>query len=231
MHRSPAHGAQAPAGPLAPPVAARQAIDHFATLLETEGLAAALSHLAALTGYRHAALLRREAEATTAVAYVDRADPNMPAPSAWPRAVLDACFVRDGRGRVVEAAQLGGRRTGAGAAAGAARREARPEASEDVGRCASVPVLDAEGRLYASLCLFDEGRRGVKRENLALLLEVASLLAQRPERVLRPARPGGAAAARAGAAAQPWLSAAGEEDPGSALDSGDSDGPAPPRRS
>ncbi|MFO1295120.1 MAG: hypothetical protein U1F25_00585 [Rubrivivax sp.] len=235
MHRSPAHGTQTqthtqshtqshavarnrvedPAGPQ--PAATRQAIDHFATLLETSGLAPALAHLAAITGYRHAALLRREAEATTAVAYVDRADPKTP-PPAWPPAVLDACFMRDGRGRVVEAAQLAGRRPGSRRRGGRRRGPLRQRAGA---RCRREAVR------VAVLVRRGPARREAREPGLAA--RSGEPPGQAPRACAAAFAAFQAARWRGG---EPWLSVAGEEDPGSALDDGPGRARAgPPRRS
>lgn len=176
-------------------VATEQAFELFCQSRACAGLRGALACLGELSGYRCVALIRLDGERPTAIAYVDRDDPEAGAPEVWPRAVIDACLLRDGEGRVREAGEL----------------LSRPPADcEDV-NCRCVPVMGREGELHASLCLFNHGPVPPAATDLSLLLQVAASLADDDTAGHWPSD-------AADASDAPWQSAAGEEDPGSSLD-------------
>jgi GAF domain-containing protein len=179
-------------------VATEQAFELFCQSRACAGLRGALACLAELSGYRRVALVRLEGTRLVAIAYVDRDKPDASAPEVWPDALIDACLLRDDEGRVREAGELHARLPGGSPV-----------------RCRCVPVIDREGELHASLCLFDDGPApAADADDLSLLLQIAASLASDDE--ARRWCSDGATAAEASDA--PWQSAAGEEDPGSALD-------------
>jgi hypothetical protein len=173
-----------------------ETFDRFCRLRDEAGLRAALAYLGSVTGYRHAAVIRQSADGPDAVAYVDRDQPDAHQPAQWPKAVRSACLVRGGDGRVREAGELD-----------EVQDDSTPHSP--AGACRCVPVIDADGRLHASLCVFDDSVFDDKAEtnsddiDLPLLLRIAASLAREGAELT----PGGS-----------WQSTAGEEDPGSAAD-------------
>lgn len=172
--------------------AGRRLVEEFGACSTVLGLRHALKRLAAFEGYRRAALMLSTLPPAPvdAVAYVDRDALAQLEPAAWPPQLLGECFARrPPHGPVVHVRDI----VDLGAT----------DAVDDL-RC--VPVIDRDGLLLASQCLFDpvhdDGvERGVSDESV--LLQCAAKLAQHWDEV---------------AERRVWLSDAGEEDPGSALD-------------
>jgi len=156
----------------------------FSAIRDHRGLREALAYLAEITQYRFVAVVRFEAGRLDAVGYHDCQDPELVWPVRWPASVAASCYLRDGSGTL----------TTVGAAEGSA-----PAAEEDETRaCRAVPVLDPEGRVRATLCLYDNVAHDPARVDLSLLLQVAADLARNDA---------AHCAAQAGAA---WGSAAGK---------------------
>lgn len=164
--------------------------DRFCRIRDQAGLRAALGYLGTVTGYRRAAVIRQADEGPTAVAYFDREQPEAQQPDEWPATVAAACLVRAANGAVREARDLDPLHTNAQAPAAA-------------GACRCVPVIDADGQLHASLCVFDEAAAEGDDIDLPLLLRIAASLAREGPELTPDAA---------------WQSAVGEEDPGSAED-------------
>lgn len=146
-----------------------QTFDRFCSIRDQVGLRAALGYLGAVTGFRRAAVITQADDGPSAVAYFDRERPDVLQPDQWPAAVAAACLVRTGGGPVREAREL------------SAQTNTASEALATGCRC--VPVIDADGELHASLCVFDTGDTGDagpvedKDIDLPLLLRVAASLA------------------------------------------------------
>jgi hypothetical protein len=136
----------------------------FSAIRDHRGLREALAYLGEITQFRFVAVVRFEAGRLAAVGYHDRQDPEMVWPVRWPAAVVASCYLRDGDGALTTV--------------GAAEVPA-PSAEEDETRaCRSVPVLDPEGRVRATLCLYDNVAHDPARVDLSLLLQVAAELAR-----------------------------------------------------
>jgi hypothetical protein len=162
--------------------------ERFCRIRAHVGLRAALGYLSAFTGYRHAAVIRLVANRPSAVAYFDRDRPDEEQPERWPAALAASCLVRDDGGRLREVREL---------SAPAAYKSERAALA-----CQCVPVIDCDGELHASLCVFDDGTQLMEEADLSLLLRVAASLAQEGDALApRASRPSGA-----------------EEDPDPALD-------------
>ena len=164
--------------------------DRFCLIRDQAGLRAALGYLGTVTGYRRAAVIRQADEGPTAVAYFDREQPEVQQPDEWPAAVAAACLVRAGNGSVRQARDLD-----------LVNSNAHTQTAASACRC--VPVIDADGQLHASLCVFDEAAAEGDDIDLPLLLRVAARLARDGPDLTPDAA---------------WQSAVGEEDPGSAED-------------
>jgi hypothetical protein len=188
------------------------AFERFCRIRADAGLRAALGYLGAFTGWRCVAVVRSaSADAELrALAYFDRDRPELQGPEAWLDSVRAACLVQGRDGRVREAGV-------ATDASGPGARDAQllhdPERPGGICRC--VPVIDRDGKLHASLCIFDDACGRAIEIDPALLLQVAasiavdaaSLIAAPPQPQAQPQPPD-----------EGWQSAAGEEDPGSALE-------------
>jgi hypothetical protein len=177
-------------GPGAGSASTDDGFERFCRIRAHVGLRAALGYLSAFTGYRHAAVIRRVADRPAAVAYYDRDRPDEEQPERWPAAVAASCLVRDDGGRLREVRELP-----VPAAYGSERAALA---------CQCVPVIDRDGELHASLCVFDDATQLIEEADLSLLLRVAASLAQE----------GDALAPRA---SQP-SDGAGQEEPDPALD-------------
>lgn len=156
----------------------------FSAIRDQRGLREALAYLAEITQFRFVAVVRVEAGRLDAVGYHDRQDPEMVWPVRWPAAVAASCYLRDGSGALTTV--------------GATELPAQTAEDDDTRACRSVPVLDPEGRVRATLCLYDNIAHDPARVDLSLLLQVAAELA-RSDAAL--------AAAQAGVA---WSSASGK---------------------
>ena len=171
--------------------------ERFCRIREQVGLRAALAYLGTVTGYRRAAVIRpAEDDEPTAVAYFDREQPDAQQPEQWPAAVASAWLLRSADGSVQEARELEPAHMNS-------QLSELSQLQSEASACRCVPVIDAEGELHASLCVFDDGPAEGREVDLPLLLRVAASLAREgPDLTPEPT----------------WSSAAGEEDPGSALD-------------
>jgi hypothetical protein len=136
----------------------------FSAIREHRGLREALGYLAEITQYRFVAVVRFEAGRLDAVGYHDRHDPEMVWPARWPAAVAASCYLRDGSGTLTTV--------------GAAELLAQSAEDDETRACRTVPVLDPEGRVRATLCLYDNVAHDPARVDLSLLLQVAADLAR-----------------------------------------------------
>lgn len=187
---------------MAPAVSAgtSKAFARFCRIHADAGLRAALGYLGAFTGWRCVAVVRMVNDEPQAIAYFDRDRPEHQRPDVWLDSVRASCFLQARDGCVREARVMAGAGT-------LALETERPS-----GICRCVPVIDRDGKLHASLCVFDDACGRAVEIDLALLVQVAARLASDAGAALR-VRPSQQQAWPAG-----WQSAAGEEDPGSALD-------------
>jgi hypothetical protein len=136
----------------------------FSAIREHRGLRDALAYLAEITQFRFVAVVRFEAGKLDAVGYHDRQDPELVWPVRWPTAVAASCYIRDGGGALTTI--------------GAAESLAHSAEEDETRACRSVPVLDPEGRVRATLCLYDNVAHDPARVDLSLLLQVAADLAR-----------------------------------------------------
>lgn len=176
--------------------AGRRLVDEFGACTTVLGLRHALKRLAAFEGYRRAALMLSTLppEPVDSLAYVDREELGQLEPAAWPPRLIGECFAR---------------RPPAGPVMHVREIVAMPSAIDGADRLRCVPVIDRDGLLLASLCLFDatgdqaDGADAADDLRDEVLLQCAAMLARHWDEV---------------AQRRVWLSDAGEEDPGSALD-------------
>ena len=131
---------------------------------EHRGLREALAYLAEITQFRFVAVVRFEAGRLDAVGYHDRQDRELVWPARWPAAVKASCYIRDGAGALTTV--------------GAAELLAHATEEDETRACRSVPVLDPEGRVRATLCLYDNVVHDPAGVDLSLLLQVAADLAR-----------------------------------------------------
>jgi hypothetical protein len=136
----------------------------FSAIRDHRGLREALAYLAEITQFRFVAVVRFEAGRLDAVGYHDRQDPELVWPVRWPAAVAASCYIRDGSGALKTL--------------GAAELLAHAAEEDETHACRSVPVLDPEGRVRATLCLYDNVAHDPAGVDLSLLLQVAAHLAR-----------------------------------------------------
>ena len=120
------------------------------------GLREALAYLGKVTQFRFVAVVRFEAGRLVAIGYHDRQDPELVSPVRWPAVVTASCYWRDGNGALTTVGE-----------AGFTLRSAQ---DDETCACRSVPVMDPEGRVQATLCLYDHSARDPDRIDLSLLL-------------------------------------------------------------
>jgi GAF domain-containing protein len=143
----------------------RQAFERFSRVLGKAGVRAALADLLSLTDYRFIGIFRfRDGKATAAV-HVDRAHPDVLRCAEVPESATYCCYVKDARGAFVKSNALQDPRL------------TEHPARDAVPAYCGVPVMDPEGVLLGTLCLYDVVPREPEHVDLALLMEVASALA------------------------------------------------------
>lgn len=141
-------------------VSRRETLAEFSQALQRWGVRDALACFLRLTSYRHIGIFRFEGERVRAVVAVDRECPCATDVGIWPEAVERSCFVRDIEGRLVQP----------GASAPCADDGAQPD-------CRAVPIMDPEGKILGTLCLYNRLPVDAAPIDLELLVEAAGALA------------------------------------------------------
>ena len=142
-------------------VSREETLAEFSHALRRAGVRDALACLLRPTGYRCSGIFRIEGEQRVqALVAVDREFPRATEVRAWPEAVERSCYVRDNQGRLVQA----------DASAPCADDGAQPE-------CRAVPIMDPEGVILGTLCLYDPLPVDAAPLDIELLVEAAAALA------------------------------------------------------
>jgi len=115
-----------------------ETLAEFSHVLQRSGVRDAVAYLLRLTSYRCIGIFRVEGERVQAVVAVNREFPCANEVGSWPEAVERSCYVRGTQGRLVQA----------GASARCADDGAEPD-------CRAVPIMDPEGVILGTLCLYD----------------------------------------------------------------------------
>lgn len=137
----------------------------FTQTLESDGLRPALRALSEASAFRFAGVFQFDGETLRCLAHVDRADPDALAPADQPVQASYCCYVRDARGAFTTLDALHDP-----AAAGHPKRAI-------LRAYCGVPVMDAEGELFGTLCLFDpDAVSDAEPPDLELLVRVAAEL-------------------------------------------------------
>lgn len=143
----------------------------FATFREIQadaGLREALAYLGQVTQFRFVAVVRFDGGRADVVVYHDRQNPELLTPAHWPAQVTAGCYARDTNGALTTIGELGLRSISV--------------AQDEALACRCTPIIDPEGVVLATLCLFDDSVRNPVCVDLSLLLQVAaSLVRYSPE--------------------------------------------------
>jgi len=141
-------------------VSHEESLAEFSQALQGSGLRDAVACLLHLTRYRHVGIFRFEGDRLRAVVAVDRIFPRPAEVGTWGETVERSCYVRDTQGRLVQA----------GALRPCPDDGARPD-------CRAVPIMDPEGEILGTLCLYDPLPRSAAPLDIGLLVEAAGALA------------------------------------------------------
>jgi GAF domain-containing protein len=145
----------------------------FKHALEDHGLRAALQRLNEGSAFRRIGIFRFDGEVLHCLAHVDRDDEHAATFGDQPVVASYCCYVRDRRGAFTTLDALQDP-----AAVGHPKREA-------LRAYCGVPVMDAEGQLFGTLCQFDEDAQAEGAEpDLELMVRAAAELG-RDGRLLR----------------------------------------------
>lgn len=139
----------------------------FSEILDGQGLRPALSFLLSLTDYRFIAIYRFHEGMANAAVHVDRENPEVLHAEEVPASATYCCFARDARGVFATADSM------------VDQRLSTHVAREVVKGYCGVPVMTPEGDILGTLCHYDLVPRDHQQIDLPLMLQVASLLAQR----------------------------------------------------
>lgn len=149
------------------PLATNDAFREFVQVLDAKGVRAGLASLLERTDYRFIGIFRFEDGRANAAVHYDRENPDQLGTDEVPDTATYCCYVRDSRGAFTTANAL------------LDERLAEHPAREAVLAYCGVPVMDPEGVLLGALCHYDLVPRDPAQIDMELMLQVASLLAQR----------------------------------------------------
>lgn len=150
-----------------PALATDEAFALFLQTLAGAGLRPALAQLLGQTDYRFIAIFRFEGGKANAAVYYDRDNPEVLRVDEVPATATYCCFARDARGVFMTADALQDPRLD-----GHVAREA-------VQAYCGVPLMTSEGEILGTLCHYDVLPRDPEQVDLALVVQVASVLVQR----------------------------------------------------
>jgi hypothetical protein len=151
------------------PLDVRDALLKFQAAVQGASLVQGLAFLVGLTNYRFAGIWRFERGDQTALAHCDRQDPGAPLLGRWP-GTCSGCLFMHSRVGVKTLDELLGIR---------GKRRSR--------NYHSVPIIDSNGELLATLCLHDTVVRNAVPGEAELLDRVAAFLAERRALLMDPA--------------------------------------------
>lgn len=141
-------------------VSHQETLAEFSHTLQGSSLRDAVKCLLHLTHYRCIGIFRFESGRLRAVVAVDRKFPCPAEVGTWPEAVERSCYVRDTQGRLVQAGALGP----------CPDDGAQPD-------CRAVPIMDPEGVILGTLCLYEPLPGSAAPLDIGLLIEAAGALA------------------------------------------------------
>lgn len=140
------------------------ALAHLKAVLRAADLRGALMFLNSLTTHRFTSLYRFDGEVLRNVVFFDRENPGQETADDIPVAASYCVFVRDGRETFTVPD-----------AACDARVDGHPKQPVFRAYC-GVPLLDAAGQMFGTICHFDFAPRPVERTTVELLEAVAPYL-------------------------------------------------------
>jgi GAF domain-containing protein len=163
-----------------PIISTKAAFAQFSETLQARGMREALAYLLSLTDYRFIGLFRFDHGLNHATAHYDRQNPDALDADGTPDADSYGEYVRDCKRRFVTADAMGDERL-----------RNHPARQSVLAYC-GVPVADADGVVLGCLCHYDVVPRDPGQIDMALMEDVAGVLAR--EENLRGRGPGAAAA-------------------------------------
>jgi GAF domain-containing protein len=140
------------------------ALKHLKAVLRAGDLRGAVMFLNSLTTHRFTSLFRFDGETLRNVVFFDREDPARASTDDMPVSASYCVFVRDGEATFTVPD-----------AACDPRVEGHPKQPVFRAYC-GVPLLDADGRMFGTICHFDFAPRSISDENVALMEAIAPLL-------------------------------------------------------
>ena len=148
------------------PTNSRQAFETFRSTLKAYGIRESLAYLVGLTDFRFIGIWRFQNGRANAAVHYDREDPSATQAQEVADTATYCRYVRDGKGTFMTAHAILDPRT-----EGHPAREAMPA-------YCGVPVMDAQGEIFGTLCHYDVVPRDPAQVDLELMVQVASTLAQ-----------------------------------------------------
>jgi GAF domain-containing protein len=146
-----------------------QASDKLADLLARNDLRGALRYLNSLTAFRFTALYRFDNEQLRNRCFFDRMNPEVDRTDDIPIEASYCIYVRQNQGPFLLADSLRDERV-------------RGHRKQDTVRSyCGVPLVDAKGWMFGSVCHFDFEPHPFQEADLLLLEQVAQLLARNPQ--------------------------------------------------
>lgn len=141
------------------------AFDTFRSTVRKAGVREGLAFLLQLTDYRFIGIWRFQDGKADAAVYYDRNNPSQVRATEVPDDATYCCYVRTSRGIVMIADSMQDLRT-----VGHPTREA-------IASYCGVPVMDADGQIFGTLCHYDLAPRDPEQVDTELMIQVASFLA------------------------------------------------------
>ncbi|VTU22419.1 GAF domain protein [Variovorax sp. SRS16] len=148
-----------------PIISTKAAFAQFSETLQAEGVREALAYLLRLTDYRFIGVFRFENGVIDAVVHYDRENPTATKARRTADAETYCSHVRDSKQTFATADALTD-----------SRLQHRPERESLVAYC-GVPVMDANGAMLGTLCHYDFVPRDPGQIDIALMQDVAGVLA------------------------------------------------------
>lgn len=142
----------------------RIALDEARAALEADGPLGVVRLLNGLTDHRFTALFKFEGEALHSSYFFDREQPDVTLSADMPIMASYCVFVRSGRNTFVTEDSVGDERV-----------LHHPKRLEVRSYC-GVPLVDASGRMFGTICHFDPDAKPISNDNVTLMEDVARLL-------------------------------------------------------
>jgi GAF domain-containing protein len=145
-----------------------QALARLRTILRSDGIRPALVYMNALTGHRFSALYQFDGETLRNLYFYDRECPDVETMEEIPVTASYCVFLRENGGLFHTSDAMRDERV-----------RSHPKREQIQAYC-GVPVHDARGKLFGSICHFNLQPRVIADEDVDLMESVARLLRDEP---------------------------------------------------